>query len=110
MVRRKPKRQQRFVEVVTEFFTRLGARPGSFYDYALDTPAGMLHLSVYDTWVATRFDDVAMGRAFTASCGSSCNPYSGKWNFHFGSGLDPELVVADLRFWFDHLMNWKPSS
>jgi len=113
IVRKKSKRrlktERRFVEAVTGFFTSLGARPGSFYDFELDTPAGLLNFSVHETWVATRFDDVAQGRAFTESCGSSCNPYSGKWNFHFGNGLDPKLAIADLRYWFGLLIDWKPS-
>ena len=113
IVRRKSRRQlkseRRFVEAVTEFFTTLGARPGSFYDFELSTPAGLLHLSVHGTWVATRFDDVAEGRAFTESCGSSCNPYSGKWNFHFPDSLHPDAAIADLRYWFGLLMNWEPS-
>lgn len=114
IVRRKSQRQlkaeRRFVEAVTEFFTDLGARPGSFYDHALDTPAGLLHVSIHGNWIATRFDDLTLGKAFTASCDSSCNPYSGKWNFHFPSGYNPELAVAELRFWFDKLMSWRPSS
>jgi hypothetical protein len=32
--------QQRFKTVVTGYLVSLGARPGSFYDYELDTPAG----------------------------------------------------------------------
>jgi hypothetical protein len=52
----------------------------------LDTPAGLLRLSVYDDWVATRFDDVALGKAFTATCGRTCNPFTGKWNFHYYNG------------------------
>ncbi len=106
--RRQAKAEQRFVAAVAVFISDLGARPDSFYDYALDTPAGILHVSVHETWVATRFADVALGQAFTASCGSSCNPYSGKWNFHFPSGIDPERAVADLRFWFERLTNWNP--
>jgi len=103
IVRRKSQRrlkaEQRFNEAVTEFFTTLGARPGSFYDFELGTPAGLLHVSVHDTWVATRFDDVAAGTKFTESCGRSSNPYSGKWNFHYFDTLKPEVVIADLRFW-----------
>ena len=102
------KAQQRFKEAVSKLFQSLGAQAGRFYDLELDTPAGLLHVSVYGNWVATRFDDVALGRAFTDSCGRPSNPYSGKWNFHYPDSLSPEIVVSDLRFWFDHLMTWKP--
>jgi len=112
IVRRKSQRrlkvEQRFNEAVAEFFTGLGARPGSFYDQELQTPAGLLHVSIHDTWVATRFDDVPQGRAFSESCGRPCNPYSGKWNHHYPDCLHPDVVIADLRFWFDRLMNWTP--
>ncbi|MDY0166632.1 MAG: hypothetical protein RBS80_08820 [Thermoguttaceae bacterium] len=108
--RRQSKAERRFIEAVTQFVLSLGGRPGSFYDYELDTPAGLLNVSVHDNWVATRFDDVAMGRAFSEAYDRACNPYSGKWNFHFPSGYTPELAVAELRFWFDKLMSWRPSS
>ena len=111
-LRTKPKRrgkaEERFKAAVTRFIVDLGARPGSSYGHELDTPAGLLRLSVHGTWLATRFDDVAKGKAFTASCGLSCNPYSGKWNFHFSDGrtdeLDPDQVIPHLRFYFDRLM------
>ena len=114
-LRRKSKRlakaEERFKAAVTDFILSLGARPGRFYDYEMDTPAGLLHISVHETWIATRFDDVARGKAFTASCGCSCNVYSGKWNFHFGDGtaesLRPDRVLPQLRYYFDCLMTWQ---
>ena len=103
--------QKRFAKAVTKLLDGLGARPGRFYDLELDTPAGLLHISVNGNWVATRFDDVALGRAFTESCGRTCNPYSGKWNFHFFDGtaasLDSKRVLPELRYFFDNLMTWK---
>ena len=105
------KAEERFVTAVTDFIVELGARPGRFYDFEMDTPAGLLHISVHETWLATRFDDVAMGRAFTATCGTSSNPYSGKWNFHFGDGsadsLDPKRVLPQLKYYFGCLMAWQ---
>jgi len=105
------KAEERFTAAVTKFITDLGARPGRFYDYELDTPAGLLHMSVHETWLATRFDDVAKGKAFTATCGTSSNPYSGKWNFHFGDGtadsLHPDRVFPQLRYYFETLMTWE---
>jgi hypothetical protein len=59
--------EQRFTAAVTEFILSLGERPGSFYDYKMDTPAGLLHISVHETWLATRFDDVARGVACQGS-------------------------------------------
>lgn len=115
MIRRmKTKRQhkagQQFHEAVTGFVVDLGARPGSFYDYALDTPGGLLHVSVHDGWVVTRFEDVDQGTRFSESCGRSSNPYSGKWNFHYADTVSVKVVLADLRYWFGLLIEWEPKS
>ena len=115
MPRRNTKRflkaRERFEAAVTKLLDSLGARPGNFYDYELPTPAGLLHISVNGNWVAARFDDVALGKAFTESCYCPCNPYSGKWNFHFFDGtaasLDPKTVLPVLEYYFDQLMAWK---
>lgn len=115
MIRRtKSKRQLKaeanFKAAVTEFILGLGARPGSFYDYEMDTPADLLYLSVHENWLATRFDNVALGRSFSESFGRSCNPYSGKWNFHYSDTHAVEVVLSDLGYWFDQLMNWESTS
>ena len=59
------KAQERFKTALTDYIISKGARPGRFYDHELDTPAGLLHVSVYGDWIATRFDDVEAGRRFT---------------------------------------------
>ena len=80
--RRKSKRllnaEAKFKAAVTNYQSRLGARPGRWYQFELDTPAGLLHVSVYDAWLATRFEDVKRGTEFTTACGRASNPYSGK--------------------------------
>jgi hypothetical protein len=109
--KRLPKAEQRFKAAVTTYIVGLGACPGRFYDYELDTPAGLLHVSPYETWLACRFEDVARGTAFTKTCGCSSNPCSGKWNFHFGDGtaasLDPDTVLPQLDYFFDCLLHWE---
>jgi len=105
------KAEERFTAAVIEYITDIGARPGRFYDFEMDTPAGLLHMSVHNTWLATRFDDVALGTAFTKTCGSSCNRFSGKWNHHFSNGtaesLHPDRVLPQLRYYFKSLMDWE---
>lgn len=99
-----------FRQAVTEYIIGLGAVKGSFYDYELTTPAGLLHLSVWDTTLMTRFDDVDRAKHLTASCSQSCNPYSGKWNFHFSNDPDslrPDAVLSHLRHYLDALMSWR---
>ena len=111
--KRQAKAEERFKAAVTKFIVDLGAGPGRFYDYELDTPAGLLHLSVNNTWLATCFDDVAKGKAFMATCGMPPSPHCGKWNFHLSDGastvLDPDRILPHLRFYFDLLMAWKPN-
>jgi hypothetical protein len=103
----------KFRTAVTEYLLSKGAvADGRFHDYYIDTPAGPLGVSVWDTSIMTRFDDVERGRAFTASCGSRCNPYSGKWNFHFSDHpdtLNPATVLAHFGFYFERLLAWTPS-
>jgi hypothetical protein len=106
------KQEARFKAVVTAYLASLGARPGRFYDHQLTTPAGLMHVSIYGNWIACRYEDVAQGRAFTKSCGRACNPYSGKWNFHYGpaESFHPDQALADFCYHLDRLMNWKAAA
>ena len=54
----------------------------------LETRLGILHISLYGTWVACRFEDVdrACAELNPGKLGqhhSHLNPHSGKWNIHF---------------------------
>lgn len=75
---------------------RHGAKPkreGTFgYDYVLDTPLGVLHVSFYEPgdemdpalWINTRFEDVPRALAVIGDHRGGVygmNPFSGKWNF-----------------------------
>ena len=51
--------------------------------YAIATIAGELRVTVYEDWLACRFEDVA--RAQEEVISGSLNSWSGKWNWH---GLD----------------------
>jgi hypothetical protein len=109
--KRLAKAKERFNAALTDYIISKGAVPGRFYDYEIDTPAGLLYISVNDTWIATRFDDVEAGKAFTSTIGSRCNPYSGKWNFHFDASaesLEPKAVIAYFGHFFERLLNWQP--
>ena len=108
------KAQERFKTALTDYIISKGARPGRFYDHELDTPAGLLHVSVYGDWIATRFDDVEAGRRFTKIVVVGCNQYSGKWNFHFSTesvaSLDPDAAIAHFGYYLDRLLNWQPDA
>ena len=109
--KRLAKAKAQFKAAVTTYLDSIGARPSHFYELELDTPAGLLQLTVYDDWVAGRFEDVNLAAALTKTIGRSCNPYSGKWNFHYYDGtiasLNPDAVILDLSFYIDWLLNWE---
>ena len=104
--KRLAKAQEQFRAIITGYIVSNGARPDSFYDYVLDTPAGPLNITVYGDWIASRFDNVALGGAFTGTCGRPCNPYSGKWNFHYTTE-SLETALADFQYFLDRLLDWK---
>ncbi|MCA9124944.1 MAG: hypothetical protein H6822_06565 [Planctomycetaceae bacterium] len=101
----------RFKEELTAFIESKGATAGRFYEHKIETPAGLLHISINEGWIATRFEDVGAGNAFTKSCGVPCNPYSGKWNFHYPidsvTSIDPRHVIADFGYYLGRLLEWE---
>lgn len=96
-----------FVEAMNAMLQRMGARPNrsGWYVLRLDTIVGELQLNVYDGWLATRFTDLDRANALLNPHGQpgGCrlNPFTGKYNFHFGPGDRVEdavaLVEAELR-------------
>ena len=51
------------------------------HEYAVATVAGNLYVTIYDDWIACRFDEPE--RAKAAVSDPRLNPYSGKWNHHY---------------------------
>ncbi len=51
-------------------------------EFRLKTPAGALKISMSEEYgtIFSKFSDPGRGR----KCVGASNPYSGKWNFHFG--------------------------
>ncbi len=74
-----------FEKLCNRAFERLGAVPWpARYCSRFMTLAGPLDATVYDGWIATRFEDVARARALLGVVGEGAiNPHSGKWNMHF---------------------------
>jgi len=85
------------------YLTSIGARPSNFYAYVLDTIIGELWITVYDDWIACRWDNVDKARA----AGLGCNPYSGKWNFHFSSGT-AGAAASTLTYFQEELSRFLP--
>ena len=49
-------------------------------EYAVATVAGNLYVTVYDDWIACRFEEPERAKAISDT---RLNPYSGKWNHHY---------------------------
>ena len=64
--------------------------------YELGTKLGLLYLSPCDGAIRTCFEDVPPA----APCGTSLNPYSGKWNFE---GLDDDSLVGRAIYWIERI-------
>lgn len=70
----------------------------ALYEYSIQTNVGVYHFNVdtlldgYCT-VFGRFDEPSRAKTRV-----DCNPFSGKWNFHFGIlNTEPEAVTAAQR-------------
>lgn len=89
-----------FKKRVCDFLKTIGAAPNDVaYDWKLVTPIGDLDISVWDSAIMSRFADVERGTDFTRKfTAQSCNPYSGKWNWHFDD--DPDELNGNCEAQF----------
>jgi hypothetical protein len=71
-----------FKAEIDRCLVELGAiRDGeSMYDYAVATVAGKLYITIYEDWIACRFEEPERAKA---TGDMRLNPYSGKWNHHY---------------------------
>ena len=49
-------------------------------EYAVATVAGKLYVTIYEDWIACRFEEPERANA---TGDTRLNPYSGKWNHHY---------------------------
>ena len=94
-----PKKQRhQFIAKVAALLLDLGAEPRD-YEFTLNTKAGLLKIHPTENSVEglgtvfTRFDDPKAARELVG-----CNPYSGKWNFHFFAGWSVDAALENLAF------------
>lgn len=85
--------------------------PEPHTSYWVMTTGGLLHITVYDDWVHTKFEwpkeaKAAGCWAFTQT-GGDANPHSGKWNFHWSSG-SPEDNIALIKWAFGKVLKTGP--
>lgn len=82
---------------IPDWLEALGARPNfaaGGYDCTLQTEAGPLSVSVYDDWVACRFEDVDRAKALLPhGYHDRLNRHTGKWN-HLYIGWSPRDALA----------------
>jgi len=97
-----PKKQrQRFVARAIQFLLDAGAQHdgGEVYPLTMQTKAGRLELHVTENMteglgtVFACFTDPHAARHLVP-----CNPFSGKWNFHFFNGWDVDSALQELGF------------
>lgn len=74
-----------FQNRVSNFIRAIGGvEHDGLYRFKLDTPIGEMGISVWDLAIMCRFWNVVKASEFTRRHTSqSCNPHSGKWNWHF---------------------------
>lgn len=69
------------------------------YEWILDTPIGELGVGLWDNAIVCRFTEVEKGTEFTRKLtAQSCNPYSGKWNWHFEDDADTLNGNCEAQF------------
>lgn len=96
-----------FQVAAKEFLKDVGAvaAPGGFsngFECELQTRAGRLKITLYDTWFACRFDDVEEAKRILwgSDPNRTLNPFSGKWNHHFNTRHDIDDCIRFLKFEF----------
>lgn len=87
-MRRTPTKRQRqagerFKQSVADYLASKGATTSRFYAFEIETKAGTLFVSPYEDWIACRFENVEEAKRLLGHS-TRLNPYSGKWNFHYG--------------------------
>ena len=89
-----------FKQRVCEFLQAVGADESDGLEvWKLTTPAGELNISVWDAATMCRFADVEKGTTFTRQfTAQSCNPFSGKWNWHFDDDADTLSGNCESQF------------
>lgn len=109
------KSRQAFTKHVVDFLTKHNGRKveGSTDapEYELDTPAGLLRITIYAdidgaVWIAQKFDDVERARAFAGNFGDMFSRIAGKWNFHWGDHDPASVADPDFIVWYTGQVEW----
>ena len=86
------KNEEALIKGISEYLISVGALPGEFGTFTLETNAGPLQITPLDGWVACKFKEVE--RAVDLLGSQSINPHSGKWNWHYYNVPANEAIKA----------------
>lgn len=115
MVRRRPiavSKQRKLLNRAKEVAVQVGAvpTPDGLYQFQLQTTVGLLRISFSEghelASVFCRFDEPE--RAVELISRHEINPFSGKWNHHWGRDADPELALLSFKTALDRLTGKDP--
>ena len=77
------------------------------WEHEIQTPAGRLKITVYEDWIAQRFDDPEKGRKLSSLMSVS---KVGKCNFHYGhiiekcEDLECDTLEIDWQLWLRRIL------
>jgi hypothetical protein len=93
---------------VSEFLESVGAIKKDA-NYILKTPIGPLHICIFDSWVACRFEDIRAATVFTKGVS---NEFTGKWNWHYSNDpvtLNNGLIIGNFVHAIERLLEYQPT-
>lgn len=105
------KREAKFLADLQAYFVLAGAtEPESCGKQVMQTPLGPLDIRVFDDWVHTCFVAVKAAHPWTVRhARMECNPYSGKWNFHFWNNETPDVAISHIGHYIGKLLAYQPT-
>lgn len=95
----KTKASERLRVAVHAYLESIGAKrdtEGKMYEWYVNTKYGVYRITVYETWIAGRFDE---------KC--DLGGYSGKYNFHLRHKFEGRLLPDEVKVmleWFQSRM------
>jgi len=96
-------RQLKFVYAMSDLLLELGATPQPVTSqymperFDIETIYGPLEVTLYGDWVPARFKYPERAAAGLNHLYQRVNPFSGKWNHHYGDKVLLADAVADMR-------------
>lgn len=99
-----------FILRVEAHLQKLGATEGGLYKWTVQTRLGPLHVSPHGDRIMMRFGDIDRAKVELGDRPYNCNhfnPYSGKWNMHWGADSAASLKILSFESQLDRVMGEK---